>query len=771
VQAKLEDVLKEKERELKLHQRFLDLKNYCEASIFPLVDLPLKDHVESLKRLIEGIIPDPKDRTQEMFSGEIFALLGTIYLHDIGLVKNYKWDAYDEIFNNLDIPDRKLFLNLGIGRKLDIPEMAIEIINHLTFSDIVKKIPVEWEISEESRRAIIRNTKVIGYIFNFSHLLHDIFCSDFRFQRLRRFHVPRLVLRSSDASVDIDSREGIIRIGYKARFPYELHELERARNSVEDMFNLFKNNVNGRLGFQYKELVWDVTTDFNYDRDIFQLPRFSPYDEFQTPPFNRQEEASHILDRVFTFRYAVVVGEATTGKTTLLKSFIIPQVVSLAPSVFYCELWGSPVNEIRDVICKRHKVYSFSGLDIISICKRLLENGPCIFVIDACERLMGLESRERETFGRFLDFCLGEENVYLIIAGDKETFFEWYGPFQKMNMSAIFEVKPVDRQAAADAFGEEKMQPDVRQYRKPIELELIQANLNMDKVLEDILKDVKENRELREIVAFIVNRTEAHLRRHTLENIYFETSVPRERILDHLALLKEKDIVQETDFLDETYYSLSSRYLKEPLYNVLGLSTFEEKKRVRTILQNAIVNETFLDDGGLDMVEIWDNEMIFSKEARGWILGSLIFQARDWAPFFEKARHDSNGIDIQPILRLLYVDDPDRRAAAVKLLVEIQDKNMINPLLLHLRNEDVLEIKDLLIKGISLTGKKRAIGAIMNTLKEIGDRQLRLRAIEFFYSLFGGNARRLLLEIKEKEDDEVILSNIESLLSKLEEIS
>jgi hypothetical protein len=34
VKAKLEEVLKEKERELKLYRRFLELRSYCERKIF-----------------------------------------------------------------------------------------------------------------------------------------------------------------------------------------------------------------------------------------------------------------------------------------------------------------------------------------------------------------------------------------------------------------------------------------------------------------------------------------------------------------------------------------------------------------------------------------------------------------------------------------------------------------------------------------------------------------------------------------------------------------
>jgi hypothetical protein len=81
----------------------------------------------------------------------------------------------------------------------------------------------------------------------------------------------------------------------------------------------------------------------------------------------------------------------------------------------------------------------------------------------------------------------------------------------------------------------------------------------------------------------------------------------------------------------------------------------------------------------------------------------------------------------------------------------------------------VIEIKDLLIKGISLTGKKKAIFAIMNALKEINDRQLRLRAIDFFYALLDGNLKDILTDISEKEEDPIILMKIDSILSKIRE--
>ena len=68
MKAKLEEVLKEKERELKLYRRFLDLRSYCEKRVFPRIDAPIAEHV-NLEGHHRELIPDPKDRTEEMFSG------------------------------------------------------------------------------------------------------------------------------------------------------------------------------------------------------------------------------------------------------------------------------------------------------------------------------------------------------------------------------------------------------------------------------------------------------------------------------------------------------------------------------------------------------------------------------------------------------------------------------------------------------------------------------------------------------------------------------
>jgi hypothetical protein len=52
----------------------------------------------------------------------------------------------------------------------------------------------------------------------------------------------------------------------------------------------------------------------------------------------------------------------------------------------------------------------------------------------------------------------------------------------------------------------------------------------------------------------------------------------------------------------------------------------------------------------------------------------------------------------------------------------------------------------------------------MNTLREIGDRDLKLRALDFLQSLFGDNSHNILTEIKEIEEDPVITKRIDELL-------
>jgi len=765
MQAKLENLLKEKERELKLYQRFLDLRTFCEAKIFPKVNLPLKEHTEALKTLIEKIIPDPKDRTEELFSGEIFVLLCAIYLHDADFIKHFGWSRNREILNSHVVHHKQLLLNFEIAKKLDIPPSAMEIVNALIFSHEVRKMPLEWDIDDNGKKAIIRNTKMLESILNFAHIILDVFYSGLRHRELRRPATKDIILSPDNTKVDIDSREGHIHIQFNAHFPYELHVVETARKLIDGLFSLFKEQVNGRLGFQYSTLTWEISSDFIYKRDYFELPKFSPNNEPETPPFNRWKEISGLLDRLLLSRGIVVVGEVGTGKTAILQSFLLPQLSAMSKNVFYCELWKNPVGELRYVISKRHGHLEYSGLDIISICKHLSDEGPCFFVLDSCERVIGIDDGEKEKFERFVSFCLEQTNIYLIVVGDQETFFGWYGPFKKITMSSLFEIRPMRAVQDLKAQDGDWTFFDTNEFQKPIEYELLDP-INIGKTFTDIMGDMIDNRDFRALIAVLMGNVEKQLWRFSLDDMYFETNLPKHQILSYLDLLKKEDIVRESEFFDITYYSLSSRYFKKTLYNVLRLDEFEEKKKIRNLIQNAVVNETFLDVASLVFIETWKDRMVFSSEGMGWILASLIFWSRDYKHFYEKAKHDKKEIDVQPILRLIYLDDPERRGNAIKLLVEIQDKRAINPLLLHLKEEAVPEIKKTLVNGVGLTRKKRAFVAIINALQDIGEQQLRLNAIDFFYSLADGKAREFLIEIRQQESDPFVLTRIDNLLAK-----
>lgn len=763
MKARLEDVLKEKERELKLYRRFLDLRSYCEKKLFPRIDAPVGEHVETLKGIIEKLIPDPKDRTEEMFSGEVFALLGTIYLHDLSLMKEFDWPLNGDILNARDMDVKGVFMNYEIARRLDIPEGAVEAVNALSYSHLVKKVPIETEITDNASKAIIRNMKVFEYLFNFAHLLVDVFFTDLSHNRLKRYNDHVLALRPGEAVIDIDSREGIISIQYNCRLPYEAQMLQSVKRYVESMFVRFKNHVNGKLGFQYREIIWVITSNFYYERDVFRIPKASPYLEFEGMPIQRWDEASVVLDKLFNEGSVVVAGEVSAGKTALLTYFVLPQLTTVHESVYYCELWSRPTKELRDVIGKRYKIPRVDDLDIISLCKTLLKAGPCFFIIDGLEKIVFMEQGEREKLVRFVEFMLNEPGAYFVLCGEKETFFDWYRVFQGMQISSLYELKAFEkkpyRHIAVDSQGTED-----NAHALVINGNFPGGAAEMDGAVREALQGIGDDSELALIMSVFVDVSGPIVKRYGIDDIHNETAISHERIVTLASSLRDHGILRELEYQGSSYFVIANRVLREPLWRILDLKQFEEKKMLRTILGNFIVNETFLDEKTLDLAEKWQDRFVMSKEEMGASLASLIAAGRDWRALFETANRFERGIDIQPILRLLYSNSEERRKSAISLLVEINDKDMINPLLLHLKEEDVLEIKDLVIQGIGHTGKKRAIIAIMNTLKEIGDRDLKLRALGFFQSLFGDNSRDILTEIKEIEEDPVITRKIDELL-------
>ncbi len=437
MQSRLEEVLKAKERELKLYQKFESLVRFCEEEVFPLAPVPLQRHIEELKGFVERLFPEPIDRRDEMFSGEVFVLLCTLYFHDIGVVDKFGWSANRDMLNSIESPPKTIFLNNEIGKRLEIPEQALDLVNSLIFS--VRKIPLEWEIRENDRKAIVRNGRMLGEIFNFAHLMWDIFSPDSGCTPLRRLQNPDLRLRFGDASVEVDPKEGIVLVKCRPQVPYQGHVLRRTRAYVEAAFRRFTETVNGRLGFQYRQIEWDMGegTDAQHSEALLGL---LPFSTLQGAPFARWEEASQVLDKLFRYGHVIVVGDGTSGKTTLVDAFVVPQLRHMSPNVFSAEIWDSPVLQIREAIEKAAKTPPGDPVDIVSTCRKLLSVGPCFFVVDGCERLKTVAKEEKEKFERFVDFCIGNENVFLIALGDKEEFFDWYRPFRRTSLSAVYEL-------------------------------------------------------------------------------------------------------------------------------------------------------------------------------------------------------------------------------------------------------------------------------------------------------------------------------------------
>ncbi len=435
--AGLEDVLREKERELKLHQRFLNLKAFCEGKIFTQSTLSLQQHITDLKQLIEKLIPEPKERSEEMFSGEIFSLLGAVYLHDSGQMSSFEWDVNGGILNTVEGGCRDIFMNFAIGRQLGIPSSAIEIINYLLYSHSAKRLPVEWAIKDGSARAIVRSPAVIAHIFNFAHLLIDLFQSDLNSLPLKRYAYPQIVLDKNRANISIDSTQGTIEIEYDAHLPYELHSVEMAKRHLSEMFRRFQEHVNGRMGFQYRKLDWRVNSSVVPEGNLSE-EQSTAGKGFSGEGFAETcATANAILDKSFEHTYALVTGNEGDAARQLLESVVVPQLAGLHLTALYCELSTHPVQELREAICAHLDDSDRMNPDVISLCKKLIDTTPCVFIIDSMEKLAGLQLIEREKLERFLSFCLKQSNVFLILSGDKRSFSNWCTVLGSINTDAI----------------------------------------------------------------------------------------------------------------------------------------------------------------------------------------------------------------------------------------------------------------------------------------------------------------------------------------------
>ncbi len=91
--------------------------------------------------------------------------------------------------------------------------------------------------------------------------------------------------------------------------------------------------------------------------------------------------------------------------------------------------------------------------------------------------MIGMDEREKEKFERFVSFCLEQTNIYLVMAGDQETFFSWYGPFEKITLSSLLEIRPMRTSHDLKPRDGEEILFDSNGFRKPIEYELLNPTL------------------------------------------------------------------------------------------------------------------------------------------------------------------------------------------------------------------------------------------------------------------------------------------------------
>jgi hypothetical protein len=746
MKSKLAEVLKAKGKELKLYQKFESLVRFCEEEVFPFSAVPLQRHIEELESLVERLFPEPIDRRSELFSGEVFVLLCTIYFHDIGVVEQFGWTSSGNILNTIESPPRTLFLNNEIARRLEIPEKAMELVNSLIFS--IRKIPLEWEITEDTRKAIVRNGRVLGEIFNFAHLMWDIFSPDSGHSGLRRFHDPDLRLSFGNASFDVDSREGVVAIRCRPRVPYEGHVLRRTQGYVEAIFHRFAETVNGRLGFHYRRIEWDVGDDVGglFSRPGLSLP---PFAALSSTPGAGWEEASQVLDKLFRYGHVIVVGNAGSGKTTLIDTFVLPQLRHMSPNVFFSEIWDSPVLQIREAIEGAAKTPPGGTVDIISTCRKLLSAGPCFFVVDGCEKLKGVAQGEKEKFERFIDFCIGNENAFLIAVGDKEEFFEWYRPFRKTSLSAVHELKSA-------AYGIDHGEEAVRD------------ELGQEEGIDECVKAAAAGGDLRDVVAVLAGEDGRVLRRHTKEDIFSETCIPPERIDRALRLLLEKGAAREQTAFGSSFYALASRHVRERFMESIDLEGFGEKRKVRQILKDARAEGRPLTAKSLDAIGDLSDRMAFTREEMGLIVASAALLGRESADFIDKAGRESGGFDGESLLALLSDGNREVRERAVRALIKANDEGTINPLLAHLRKEKEPGLRALLVDGLVGLDRRKLIAALMMTLTEIGDKQGKTDVLDRICAFPPARARELLIRIADIEKDPETIDRIDSLLSRLE---
>ncbi len=347
---------------------------------------------------------------------------------------------------------------------------------------------------------------------------------------------------------------------------------------------------------------------------------------------------------------------------------------------------------------------------------------------------------------RLVEFCIDNEATYLIIVGDKGSFFDWYRPFRGTSLRAVYEP---GRAPAIDV-------------RKPVSDG--QAGNGSKTGVDEVVRAALERESLVDVVGVLAGEIDGMLKRYTKEDILADTCMPEEEIDRALEFLEKNGVARRHEFGGGLFYALTGRYVRDLLRERIDLSRSLDKWAIRRKLADAVGEGRLLAAEELDLIEGLRERMIFSTVEAGLIVASMVPLRRDWTAFIENTKQQSGSLDGAALLQLLAAEDLYTREQAIRLLPYVSGEGIINPILALLPKEREPELRGLLADYVVAAGKRRAIVALMKILSDMGDGATRERVVERICEFPEISARDLLIRIADVEREPEMIDRIDGLL-------
>ena len=170
--------------------------------------------------------------------------------------------------------------------------------------------------------------------------------------------------------------------------------------------------VNGRLGFQYRQIVWDDgEATARSVRPERRLCSFAVSNASRGASIASPGRGVGHPRQAFSVRARDRSGRRDfPERVPWLDSFVVPQLRRMSPNVFYAEIWDGPIHQIREALEREAKIPpGRSGRYGLYVQESCCPEGRCFLVIDGCERLKrSLKTRWRSS-ERLVEFCLENE--------------------------------------------------------------------------------------------------------------------------------------------------------------------------------------------------------------------------------------------------------------------------------------------------------------------------------------------------------------------------